>query len=125
MPRTAPFRDFAPLRVGPDQRVFVLTGAGISAESGIRTFRDAGGLWEQYRFEDVASPEGWAARPEVVWRFYMQRRAQAATCEPNAAHRALAALERAMGDRLFLCTQNVDDLHERAARRACCTCTAS
>jgi len=114
MPRTAPFRDFAPLRVGPDQRVFVLTGAGISAESGIRTFRDAGGLWEQYRFEDVASPEGWAARPEVVWRFYMQRRAQAATCEPNAAHRALAALERAMGDRLFLCTQNVDDLHERA-----------
>ncbi|HEY5240842.1 MAG TPA: NAD-dependent deacylase [Polyangiaceae bacterium] len=102
------------LRVGPSDRVFVLTGAGISAESGIRTFRDAGGLWEKYRFEEVASPEGWAAHPEDVWRFYAQRRAQAATCEPNPAHRALAALERALGDRLFLCTQNVDDLHEKA-----------
>ena len=102
------------LRVGPSDRVFVLTGAGISAESGIRTFRDAGGLWEQYRFEEVASPEGWAAHPEDVWRFYAQRRAQAAGCEPNPAHRALAALERALGDRLVLCTQNVDDLHEKA-----------
>jgi NAD-dependent deacetylase len=102
------------LRVGPSDRVFVLTGAGISAESGIRTFRDAGGLWETYRFEEVASPEGWAAHPEDVWRFYAQRRAQAADCEPNPAHRALATLERALGDRLFLCTQNVDDLHEKA-----------
>jgi len=102
------------LRVGPSDRVFVLTGAGISAESGIRTFRDAGGFWEKYRFEEVASPEGWAAHPEDVWRFYAQRRAQAATCEPNAAHRALVALERALGGRLFLCTQNVDDLHEKA-----------
>ncbi len=103
------------LRVGPSDRVFVLTGAGVSAESGIRTFRDAGGLWETYRFEEVASPEGWAAHPEVVWRFYAERRAQAlGECEPNAAHLALAALERAIGDRLFLCTQNVDDLHERA-----------
>jgi NAD-dependent deacetylase len=102
------------LRVGLDDRVFVLTGAGISAESGIRTFRDAGGLWESYRFEEVASPEGWAAHPEAVWRFYAERRAQAAGCEPNAAHRALAQLERAAGDRLFLCTQNVDDLHEKA-----------
>jgi NAD-dependent deacetylase len=102
------------LRVGPSDRVFVLTGAGISAESGIRTFRDAGGLWEQYRFEEVASPEGWAAHPQDVWRFYAQRRAQAAGCEPNPAHQALATLERALGDRLFLCTQNVDDLHEKA-----------
>jgi NAD-dependent deacetylase len=94
--------------------VFVLTGAGVSAESGIRTFRDAGGLWESYRFEEVASPEGWAAHPETVWRFYGERRAQAIDCQPNAAHRALAALERAIGDRLFLCTQNVDDLHEKA-----------
>jgi len=102
------------LRIGPDDRVFVLTGAGISAESGIQTFRDAWGLWEKYRFEEVASPEGWAAHPEAVWRFYAQRRAQAVGCEPNPAHRALAALERAIGDRLFLCTQNVDDLHEKA-----------
>ncbi|HEY8086883.1 MAG TPA: NAD-dependent deacylase [Polyangiaceae bacterium] len=89
----------------------------MSAESGIRTFRDAGGLWESYRFEEVASPEGWAAHPEAVWRFYAQRRAQAAGCEPNAAHLALAELERAIGDRLFLCTQNVDDLHEKAGSK--------
>jgi NAD-dependent deacetylase len=113
--RVAPFSAFRPLSIAPGTRVFVLTGAGISAESGIRTFRDAGGLWGQYRFEDVASPEGWRKHPEVVWRFYAQRRAQAATCEPNPAHRALAALERTMGERLFLCTQNVDDLHEKAA----------
>ena len=104
----------APIRVAPSERVFVLTGAGISAESGIRTFRDAGGMWERYRFEEVASPQGWAAHPQVVWRFYGQRRAQAATCQPNAAHLALAELERALGDRLLLCTQNVDDLHEKA-----------
>jgi NAD-dependent deacetylase len=114
LPRIASFRDFPAIVISPGARVFVLTGAGISAESGIRTFRDADGLWEQYRFEEVASPEGWAADPEVVWRFYGQRRAQAATCQPNAAHRALAALERQLGDRLFLCTQNVDDLHEKA-----------
>jgi NAD-dependent deacetylase len=117
VPRVGPFSSFPPLRVGPAERVFVLTGAGISAESGIRTFRDAGGLWEQYRFEQVASPEGWAAHPETVWRFYGQRRAQAATCEPNGAHVALGELERALGDRLWLCTQNVDDLHEKGGSR--------
>jgi NAD-dependent deacetylase len=114
MPRTAPFDEFRPLRIARDARVFVLTGAGISAESGIRTFRDANGLWEQYRFEEVASPEGWRANPEVVWRFYAERREQAATCKPNPAHTALAAFERTLGDRFFLCTQNVDDLHEKA-----------
>lgn len=114
MARVAPFHDFVPLRIGRQTRVFVLTGAGISAESGIRTFRDAGGLWEKYRFEEVASPVGWRSHPEVVWRFYAERRARAATCEPNRAHAAIAALERAIADRLFLCTQNVDDLHERA-----------
>ena len=87
VPRVAPFRDFAPLPIPAGARVFVLTGAGISAESGIRTFRDANGLWEQYRFEEVASPGGWAADPALVWRFYAERRAQASTCEPNAAHR--------------------------------------
>jgi len=102
------------LSVGPSDRVFVLTGAGVSAESGIRTFRDAGGLWEKYRLEEVASPAGFRADPETVWRFYGERRAHARACEPNAAHRALAELEHAIGDRLFLCTQNVDDLHEKA-----------
>ncbi len=114
MTRVAPFQEFQPVRVAATTRVFVLTGAGISAESGIRTFRDAGGLWEEHRFEDVASLEGWRAHPDVVWRFYSERRAQAADCAPNAAHLALARLERVVGDRLFLCTQNVDDLHERA-----------
>jgi NAD-dependent deacetylase len=112
--RVGPFDRFPPLAVPAPARVFVLTGAGLSAESGIATFRDANGMWERYRFEEVASPEGWRAHPEVVWRFYAQRRAQAAPCEPNAAHRELARLEQAIGDRFFLCTQNVDDLHERA-----------
>jgi NAD-dependent deacetylase len=103
-----------PLAVSPSDRVFVLTGAGISAESGIPTFRDAGGLWEQYRIEDVASPDGWHRSAETVWRFYSERRAKASSVAPNPAHRALAALERALGPRLFLCTQNVDALHERA-----------
>jgi NAD-dependent deacetylase len=102
------------LGLTPGTRVVVLTGAGISAESGIATFRDAGGLWEQHRVEEVASPEGFAADPALVWRFYGQRRAQAARCEPNPAHRALAMLAARLGDDLFLCTQNVDGLHEAA-----------
>lgn len=97
--------------------VFVLTGAGISAESGIATFRDANGLWENHRVEEVASPEGFAADPATVWRFYAQRRAQAATVSPNPGHRALAALEDRLGDRFYLCTQNVDNLHEAAGSR--------
>jgi NAD-dependent deacetylase len=108
------FERFEPVRLKESDRVFVLTGAGISAESGIRTFRDVNGLWEEHRVEEVASPEGWANDAELVWRFYSQRRAQAETCVPNAAHEALAKLERAIGERLFLCTQNVDPLHERA-----------
>jgi NAD-dependent deacetylase len=114
MSKVAPFERFAPIDLAAHARVFVLTGAGVSAESGIRTFRDANGMWEQYRFEDVASPEGWARDPAVVWRFYSERRAQAAGCAPNAAHLALARLEASLGERLFLCTQNVDPLHERA-----------
>ncbi|MEZ4365203.1 MAG: Sir2 family NAD-dependent protein deacetylase [Kofleriaceae bacterium] len=102
------------LELGPADRVFVLTGAGVSAESGIATFRDANGLWEQHRIEDVASPEGFAASPSTVWRFYAARRAQAQTVAPNPAHHALAALERRLGERYFLCTQNVDGLHEAA-----------
>ena len=106
-----------PIEIGPSDRVFVLTGAGISAESGVATFRGSGGLWEKYRFEEVASPQAWARDPELVWRFYSQRRAQAKTVEPNAGHAALAELERKIGERLFLCTQNVDPPHERAGSR--------
>jgi NAD-dependent deacetylase len=95
-------------------RVLVLTGAGISAESGLATFRGAGGLWDGHAVEQVASPEGFAADPELVWRFYSMRRRDAAAAEPNAAHRALASLEARLGDRLLLVTQNVDGLHGRA-----------
>ncbi len=117
MTKIGPHVDFAPLRVDEGQRVFVLTGAGISAESGIATFRDVNGLWEQHRVEDVASPEGWRKDPALVWRFYSDRRAQARACAPNPAHAALARLEDALGERLLLCTQNVDPLHERAGSR--------
>jgi NAD-dependent deacetylase len=117
MTKVASYTEFEPLPVGPEDRVFILTGAGISAESGIATFRDANGLWENYRVEEVASPEGWRKDAEVVWRFYSERRAQAKVCVPNAAHRALAALEEQLQSRLFLCTQNVDPLHERAGSR--------
>ena len=103
-----------PIEVARGTHTFVLTGAGISAESGIKTFRDANGLWENHRFEDVASPEGWARDASLVWRFYAERRAQARSVAPNPAHRALAALEAHLGDAFFLCTQNVDGLHEAA-----------
>jgi NAD-dependent deacetylase len=109
---TTPNED--PILIGPEDRVFVLTGAGVSAESGLRTFRDQGGLWEGHRVEDVATPEAWHEDAARVWRFYSQRRSDARRAQPNPAHIALAALESQLGDRFFLCTQNVDDLHERA-----------
>jgi NAD-dependent deacetylase len=105
------------MRFGPQDRLFVLTGAGISAESGLATFRGSGGLWNGHRVEEVATPEGWHANPELVWRFYSMRRRDAMAAKPNAAHRALAAIEEQMGDRFYLCTQNVDDLHERGGSR--------
>ena len=95
-------------------RVFVLTGAGVSAESGLPTFRGANGLWRGYRVEDVATPEAFAGDPVMVWQFYAERRQRHGTVRPNPAHVALADLERALGDRFFLCTQNVDSLHEQA-----------
>ena len=95
-------------------RVVVLTGAGISAESGVRTFRDSGGLWEGHDVADVATPEGFARDPELVQRFYDARRRAVREARPNAAHRALARLEAALEDDLLVVTQNVDDLHERA-----------
>jgi NAD-dependent deacetylase len=101
------------INLSPQDIVFVLTGAGISAESGIPTFRGAGGLWRDYRFEEVASPHAWQRDPQLVWGFYSMRRRVAAAAKPNPGHVALAALEHRLGDRLFLCTQNVDNLHEQ------------
>ncbi|MBY0521091.1 MAG: NAD-dependent deacylase [Sphingomonas sp.] len=97
--------------------IVVLTGAGISAESGIATFRGPGGLWEGHRVEDVCTPEALAHDPELVHRFYDARRAALATVEPNAAHVALAALDASWAGDLLLVTQNVDDLHERAGSK--------
>ena len=106
------------IRIGPNDQVFVLTGAGVSAESGIPTFRGVGGLWRNYRIEEVASPRAWAQDPALVWEFYAMRRKVAAAAKPNPAHFALAELERRLGGRLFLCTQNVDSLHEQAGSGA-------
>jgi NAD-dependent SIR2 family protein deacetylase len=97
----------------PHDRLFVLTGAGVSAESGLATFRGSGGLWNGYRVDQVATPEAWHADPKLVWRFYSMRRRDALAAQPNAAHVALAKIEQTLGDRFYLCTQNVDDLHER------------
>ena len=94
------------------KRLVVLTGAGISAESGLRTFRDSDGLWEEHRIEDVATPEAWTRDPETVLRFYNLRRMQLAEVEPNEAHISLARLETDWD--VHIVTQNVDDLHERA-----------
>jgi NAD-dependent deacetylase len=104
----------AKVSIASTDRVFVLTGAGISAESGLPTFRASDGLWAGNRIEDVCTPEAWARNPELVWQFYSRRRADGAKARPNPAHIALAELEQRIGDRFFLCTQNVDDLHERA-----------
>lgn len=100
-------------------KVVVLTGAGISAESGLKTFRDNNGLWENHRVQDVATPEGFAANPKLVYRFYNQRRQQLLSPElrPNKAHCALAKLESALGANFTLITQNVDNLHQRAGSK--------
>ena len=100
--------------ISPTDRVFVLTGAGISAESGLPTFRAEDGLWAGYRVEDVCTPDAWDRNPAGVWKFYSARRAQGQKAQPNPAHIALAELEAKIPGRFFLCTQNVDDLHERA-----------
>ena len=94
------------------KRIVVLTGAGVSAESGIRTFRDSGGLWEEFRIEEVATPQAWAANQELVLKFYNQRRKQVLEAIPNAAHLALVQLEEYFDVQII--TQNIDDLHERA-----------
>lgn len=97
-----------------NRTIVILTGAGISAESGLSTFRDNHGLWCKHRVEDVATPEAFERNPQLVHEFYNQRRAQLKEVHPNAAHHALAALAEKWEGRLFLVTQNVDDLHERA-----------
>jgi len=96
------------------KKIVILTGAGISAESGLGTFRDEGGLWAQHAIEDVATPEGFARDAALVHRFYNARRSQAAVATPNAAHTALARLEAKFSGDVLIVTQNVDDLHERA-----------
>jgi NAD-dependent deacetylase len=103
--------------LGGRGRVLVLTGAGVSSESGIATFRDAGGVWEGVDPMRVATPRAFAEDPEFVWRFYDARRAQASRAEPNPAHHAIAAIE-ATGRAFLLATQNVDGLHERAGSRS-------
>src|SRR5208282_1737771 len=99
------------------ERVFILAGAGVSAESGIPTFRGVGGLWRNYRIEEVASPAAWRRDPRLVWEFYSMRRRVASAAKPNPAHFALAKLENTLQDRLFVCTQNVDNLHEQAGSK--------
>ncbi len=110
----------ADLSLRRDDAIVILTGAGISRESGLHTFRDVGGVWSQVKLEDVATPEGYARDPQQVQDFYNARRAQLAdpAINPNAAHLALAALEAEWGGPVFIVTQNVDDLHERAGSRA-------
>jgi NAD-dependent deacetylase len=102
------------LRIDGDTRLLVLTGAGVSAESGVPTFRDANGLWENHPVEKVATPEGFEEDPRLVWRFYSERRRKAKTVRPNSGHAALAVAEARMSDRFLLVTQNVDGLHRRA-----------
>ncbi|HEV3146638.1 MAG TPA: Sir2 family NAD-dependent protein deacetylase, partial [Gemmataceae bacterium] len=100
------------------RRVAVLTGAGVSAESGVPTFRGSDGLWEGYRIDEVATPFAFRDNPRLVWRFYNMRRANLRTVQPNPGHVALANLEcRFAGDRFTLITQNVDGLHRRAGSR--------
>ncbi len=99
------------------RRIVILTGAGVSAESGVDTFRDKNGLWSKIDYRDVATPEGFAANPTLVHDFYNMRRRRIAELEPNDAHRALARLEREFSGDVLLITQNIDDLHERAGSK--------
>jgi NAD-dependent deacetylase len=103
--------------MGEVNNIVILTGAGISAESGLKTFRAADGLWEGHRVEDVATPEAYGRDPALVHQFYDARRARLGEVEPNAAHRALALLDAEWPGELLIITQNVDDLHERAGAK--------
>ncbi len=106
------------LNITPSTRIVALTGAGISAESGVPTFRDKGGIWEKYDVMSVATPQAFEKDPQLVWRFYNERRKQAKSVRPNAAHYALARLERLLPEGTFaLITQNVDHLHTEAGSK--------
>jgi NAD-dependent protein deacetylase/lipoamidase len=105
------------IEIAQHDRVFILTGAGISAESGLPTFRGMNGMWRKYRVEEVASPHAWARDPRLVWEFYSERRRKHREVQPNPGHQTLARMEQQMGERFFLCTQNVDRLHEMAGSR--------
>ncbi len=104
----------------PVEHIVILTGAGVSAESGVATFRDAGGLWEGHNPMEIATPEAFARNPDLVYRFYNARRNQLQTVAPNGAHRAVARLQREFAGAVFLVTQNVDDLHERGGSLQVC-----
>ena len=106
-----------PLPLDDRSWLLVLTGAGVSAESGVPTFRGIGGLWREHPVERVASPDGFDADPSLVWEFYSERRDKARAVEPNAGHTALAKAEARLGERFLLVTQNVDGLHRRAGSR--------
>lgn len=110
-------RDMSPNLNNGVRNLVILTGAGISAESGIDTFRGGGGLWEQHRVEDVATPQAFVRDPDLVLRFYDMRRAAIQEKKPNPAHEALARLDREWAGELLIVTQNVDDLHERGGAR--------
>lgn len=97
------------------KKLVIFSGAGVSAESGLKTFRDTGGLWEEFRIEDVATPEAWAANPALVTEFYNLRRKQVMEAQPNDAHKLIAELESIYD--ISIITQNIDDLHERAGSR--------
>lgn len=103
--------------MGAFKDIVILTGAGVSAESGVRTFRDNDGLWEEHRVEDVATPEAFARDPQLVQHFYNLRRAQLGTVAPNPAHKAIAELQQKLDGRVTVVTQNVDNLHERGGSR--------
>lgn len=108
--------DAAVAAIRKAKHLLVLSGAGISAESGVPTFRGENGLWRRYRVEELATPEAFARDPKLVWEWYAERRRAIAVCEPNAAHRVLAAWEERF-DQLFVVTQNVDGLHQRAGSK--------
>ncbi len=105
------------MKLTKESRVVVLTGAGISAESGLKTFRDNNGLWENHRVEEVATPEAFENNPEMVWRFYKQRYFQLSEVTPNDGHLALKRLEKFLGNNFTLITQNVDGLHNEAGNK--------
>ena len=113
------------MRISSTDRLFVLTGAGVSAESGLPTFRGTGGIWRGYPATQIATPEAFHADPLMVWQFYSMRRQKHREVKPNPAHFALAELERQLGDRFFFARRMSIRCTSRPAPNACCTCTGA